>query len=573
MFQRSTVAQAVSIIVALAAAIIRQDAVYITFGIVALVGAVLVIVARRSLNQQPDQQPPFGGNSLSERINRMFQRNEEVNEMVKKAMTPAKAPAKAQKEIEVTPLQMEAVEISKLFRDAYDIPAYIDYRRQSAIIETPRNILYRIDNRRPFPMGAIMNRLDDIARDIHRYARKSKGPAVVASLIDSQPPYLAVSRQDPQPHLWANREWKRRPLTTCIGDYWDGPERTPLVLNIEGKACTIPAGLFCGQPRSGKSRTLHGALLGMLEATPPSKLHVWCVETKTDAYSIYAGLPHIQKVTGRMDDVLPILQQFEHWTTSEGAPTDGIHRLLILDEFQDLIESEEIGGTVEALIKKIMAKGPERGLRVWLATQVPDKDCYPPRLKALTAFKIACTIENDGYLKQVLGIHGANRLQPQREFIWAADGRQRTITSYWLSDDDITNEIAALRAKWGGATTITNRGRGGAEVGQPRGRAGQQPSETMLKSGAGSGADPGAGVGQGFSTRVDPIYVAKGAAFPLATTRPLTDEECLVVADLAASGLSKNQLQSHVYGGSKNSKKGACITEALQRAEVLNGKA
>ena len=168
--------------------------------------------------------------------------------------------------------------------------------------------------------------------------RRGKGDNVSVMLMHSQPLYLQVSRIDPQPNLWADRKWKRSPLVTSIGDYWDGPQRQPAIIDMYGKNTEMYNALFAGQPGSGKTTILRIALLGLLESSKPEQLHVYSLDPNSNALELFAGIPHIRVATSDPDEIGNIINQFDAWCNDATKPTDNAHRLLIIDEFHTLID-------------------------------------------------------------------------------------------------------------------------------------------------------------------------------------------------------------------------------------------
>lgn len=542
-----------------AAAAVLSATAYLAFRtfpqILARQAAVEAAEAKAKSVAQSQAAPPM--DYLKSRLADIFSEEEAVDRLIEELDLKATQPATgtATKE-NVNIYQRDAIEINRILDRTYGVPASINWKRRRAISLTPLHVLYELDTEDNFALTGLVNRLDDLARALHGATRKKGTDPIRISVIpDTQPLLLQVSRPDPQPHSWADRAWKRRPMNACLGDYWDGPTRTPLLLDLFGKETTLANGLFCGQPRSGKSRCVHAGLLGLMESTRPTELHVYAIETKTNAYSMYNGLPHFKQAIGDMEGVLPMLRQFAAWATPAGKPTDGAHRHLIFDEFQDVMRDPQIGAEAAALMAQIMAKGSEMGLRVWLVTHVPDRESYPSNLKPLTHFKIAFRIENDNYMVQQMAVVGARTLTAKKEFIFVGDGINRVATAFNLDDETLSTEIDLLHEKWG-----SSRKKVGITTGD---RVGIKRRST----GDRSGARVGITTGDRGSTRVGDIDPVN---FPI-PTRDLTDAEAGEVYRLyTEESLGTNQLQNIVFGG-KSGPRGKLIVAALERARSLDG--
>lgn len=563
-----------SVIVAVLAVWLQPHPISYSYAAFVVVGSANVIYRKyQPFDPEPKETQAKTQTEQPSPLSWIRERSKEMKEMT---MNKPSAQVKERpKIVDPTPEQREGKRISEVLVKELRFNCVVDYLKTSNMYLTPTSIMYPLLERSAIDANALADKTDSIARAIAKH-RSAKNVRV--QLLDTQPLYLQVSRPDPQPHLWADRQWKRKPMFTCIGDRWIGGQREPITLELFGEDCAMANGLFCGQPRSGKSRNVHIALLGLLESTSAKHLHVWAVDMNSKAYTQYEGLPQFQGFYGEKADIVALLEQFAAWCTVKEAPTDGRHRLLIFDEFQMAMEDEEIGNRVFELIKFIMAAGPKYGIRVWIVTQVPDKNCYPPRLKPLTHFTVAHYMQNDGYVKQQLQIHGSSQLQEKHECILLAGGAQKVVTTYWLPDAEMQASLGELRAKYkvgtGGSTNFTNSlpttatnslkvgttgtklGTGGEKVGTnlvaPTTNSTSYTPSTNFTSTVGSGGN----------TRVKGVYVCK---FPLELVRVLTDEEVSSAIEQINADRS-----AYLYGGKISQNK---IAKFLFNEENISPKA
>lgn len=491
---------------------------------------------------------PFGGfggfgdfGRVAKALNMVRSRNDEV---VTESAAATEQEEQERPKQKGTPLQVEAVKIGAFLRNEYGLNVGVNPFKDGAIMQTPLHNLIRLIERSPVDIGRIQANSKAIGRHVYGL-RNGKGGMVTVRAVDTQPLYLQVSRQDPQPHLWSDREWDRHPMETCLGDYWMGNVRIPLTVNLFGPGTDLANGLFCGQPGSGKTTVLRLALLGLFESTGPEDLHVYSIDTKANALSIFRKLPHMKATTSNFDEAAEIIEQFVEWCKDESRPTDGAHRLLVIDEFHDIISE----GDNHANLSKIMNKGREFGIRVWACTPVPDRYTYPPGLKGVTHFKVAGMVENDGYLKNPLGVYGASNLIPKREVIFKGVGLNHQIATFWLPDDEMAKEIERIGAMYGVRITADS--------------IFAKPKEVRISA---DFAD---------LRRSSPMPVVD---FPISPARELTDDEAVAAyrmwnqADKSVrshNAKSMNKLYHDVFGGPGGGDRRKYLKEAFDRAEKL----
>lgn len=466
-----------------------------------------------------------------------FVQPEEDQEVVP---TPVKQPVTGQK-VKVAPpkvkkqpntsaklgyYEKEAMTIGEQLQGTYQIPVKI---KPEEIIKSWNYVTYPLT---PLKAGVKLANLvkveTDLARDIsalHRIKYGDNGRVEVMT-IDAHPKtLLQVTRANPQPLTWAERNPMTRPLTTCFGFYQEGVDPTPATIDIGGEDSDYINGGFFGQPGSGKTNTLINALDQLLEVTSPSMINVYGIDMKKNVFNRYDQVPHFRQFTSDPDQAINILDQFVIWCHNKTAPTDRKYRLLIIDEFQMLITHSEHGEAALQKITKIMQTGREFGIRVWLATQNPNADNYPTGLKPLTHFKVCGYIQNDDYVRRQLDIYGANKITQKRELIFvdAASTIHRT-TNFWVTQAEREEMRLRLATKW-----------------QPYG----DPMEIEREE-----------------LKPDP----KQVQFPITERRPLSPVEKRAVRYLKQEGWSLNAISDHVYG-SKDKFKLQWIKEAIDEQE------
>jgi len=85
-------------------------------------------------------------------------------------------------------------------------------------------------------------------------------------------------------------------------------------------------------------------------------------------------------------------------------------RVLVIDEFQDLITEKATAQAFFTGIKRLGAKARAAGIHLILATQRPDRDTVPPIIKANLGGKIALQVASKVNSRIVLDDGGAEKL-------------------------------------------------------------------------------------------------------------------------------------------------------------------
>lgn len=447
--------------------------------------------------------------------------------------------------------QEEAAVINRQLRQIHKLNCGIDLKKAGAIKVTPDFVIYTLRQTGPLRFDDLRRIEDDLAREINDLHRNHRAGEVSVLAVNSQPMVLQVSRQRPQKLLWADRKWQGRPLQTTLGRYWHGVEEHELVLDLAGNASEYINGAFFGQPGAGKSTALHIALIGLLESTPPEQLEVYCIDLKANAYAVYRNVPHVRQVANTIGDAMDILETFATWCMAEGRPEDDKHRLLLVDECQMLLTHSQYGDHALTLLGRILEAGREAGIRVWTATQNPDAQSYPSKLKPRTHWMAAAAIRNDDYIRRQLKIYGAAKLRGKGELIFVGPYGDYRVKTFWLTKNDQEQAIDGLVRRWG-----------------PRYRVDMGVDMTRY--------EPDMPVDMGrYEPDISPDMsafplVAIEKHFPIGEARPLTDGEAKLVRFMATleryqynGKPSMSKLVPAVYG-SRDPQRTEWVREALE---------
>jgi len=371
-----------------------------------------------------------------------------VQRVVQPAVQVVAPPDPPREALNLNFYQKEAVVINRQLADVYKLNLAIDFRYPQAIVKTPTKVVYRTVQTGPVTFDRAKRIADDLARDINTLYRqkvldRKKWRQVKVTVADAQPIVFQVTRAEPQNQAWEARP-SLDPFQTCVGFYLDGSEMEPQILDIARKDSQHGFGIWIGQQRSGKSRSMEAALNQLL-ANTPAGLELYGIDLNGRLFDNYKGVPQFKEGACTMEDAIPILAMFAKWCEAQYAPEDGVVRLLVIDEFHKLLEHEKLGAEALGYIKTIMREGGKYLLRLWAATQNPSAENYPSALKPLTQFTLCSRIQNDLYIRNILQIFGASDLLPKVEQLYVGPEGDRTLATFWYDDDQVKASLTELR--------------------------------------------------------------------------------------------------------------------------------
>jgi len=107
----------------------------------------------------------------------------------------------------------------------------------------------------------------------------------------------------------------------------------------------------------------------------------------------------------------------------QASASDRIERrVLVIDEFQDLITDKKSAKAFFGGIKRLGAKARAAGVHMILATQRPDRDTVPPIIKANLGGRIALRVGSQTNSRIILDQGGAETLLGKGD-LYASLGR------------------------------------------------------------------------------------------------------------------------------------------------------
>lgn len=473
---------------------------------------------------------------------------------------PAVAPKKTTVNKAMGFYEIEVMALTRLLKTHYRLNAEVT---AEGMFKAPRFVAYKVIQTGALKFDKLQAAEFDLAREINDIHRNNAFGPVSIMFTQTQPIWLQITNPKPYRLEWADRYnlWNPKPFDCITGVYYEGATAKPLVINIKGKNSPFINGGWFGQPGAGKSTDMHMALTSLLEYTSPNELHLYGIDIAKNVWQRYQGVPHLKRCARDIEEALRILKQFSDWCQADGLKIDGIHRLLVIDECQDLLTDPVHGKIALKYLSDILSKGREFGIRVWMATQNPDSDCYPSKLKPKTHFMCCCHILNDDYVSSELKIVGASKMTEKEEFMYVGPGLETRVTMYEFTDQDLESSIETIIKKWG--------------YGEQEAKAPEK--ELIAKPPVAATITPPP------STMVQPAPKSRlGAEHRwMLDHRMLTPDEAETLIEIINAEdprsekfhyrgeLSENRVIIWVYEGSKNEEKSAWVKEVLVKGGLL----
>ena len=308
---------------------------------------------------------------------------------------------------------------------------------------SPDHYIYMLEDTGQHATSKLRSFTEDFENGVFDF-RGGKGSTPKVT-ITTAPLAIRVTRPEPVPLPWSANRANRGPLKVALGAYWASEQESVIVDFAHNN---FAVGAFYGGQGSGKSVLLEVALVGLLRSAGVDKFEVYGIDQKSDVFSHYASLPQV-KFAGSTDaDAMNILRYVARLCEAEHNPNDGRYRFLLIDECQTLLEESDRAEEFQGLLKLILRRGRGLGIRVIMATQIPDRNALPPAFKGLVHYQAGGKTRNASYLANQLGLKGCNKIKNAGEFVsdWL-DGR--TFRAFNLEESDRFAEIKMLEKAYG----------------------------------------------------------------------------------------------------------------------------
>jgi S-DNA-T family DNA segregation ATPase FtsK/SpoIIIE len=252
---------------------------------------------------------------------------------------------------------------------------------------------------------------------------------------------FVVTRKTPSPvYLEPLLEGKSEWLTERPGRFIVGQEPTGKILVGDFSDGSTAHLLIAGQTGSGKSVFLQSLLASLVQFHGPESIRFNLVDPKRVTFtsaSFNSSLSaHLQApISFDAEDTLPLIQQLvdlmeERYILfataqvtdilefNEANPENKLERrLLVIDEFQDLLTEKEQAKEFCLGIKRLGAKARAAGIHLVLATQRPDREAVPSSIKANLTGRIAFQVGSSQNSRIILDKGGAEKLLGQGDML------------------------------------------------------------------------------------------------------------------------------------------------------------
>jgi S-DNA-T family DNA segregation ATPase FtsK/SpoIIIE len=199
--------------------------------------------------------------------------------------------------------------------------------------------------------------------------------------------------------------------------------------------------LVAGQTGSGKSVFIQSLIASLVQFHGPNAIRFTLIDPKRVTFigasfkaavsahlagpirfDVEEALPAIEQLVDLMEERYRLFEKAQVADITEfneqEQPGDRLERrLLVIDEFQDLIGERDPAKTFFAGIKRLGAKARAAGIHMVLATQRPDKDTVPPIIKANLSGKIALQVSTKTNSRIVIDTGGAEALHGKGDLL------------------------------------------------------------------------------------------------------------------------------------------------------------
>lgn len=292
----------------------------------------------------------------------------------------------------------------------------------------PRTYLIEVSR----PHGSVGG-LDRAAQDVQHRLASERGIELHYEKTGGHRRF-SVARRNPKaiflgPLLEAKLEW----LSAQAGRFVLGQEPDGKVVVGDFSDASAAHLLVAGQTGSGKSVFLQSLLASLVRYHGPEGIRFNLVDPKrvtfTSAGFRSAMAAHLESpISFDAEETLPLVEQLvdlmedRYRLFAEAQVTDVLEfnearpqarlerRILVVDEFQDLLTDKKVAKDFCAGVQRLGAKARAAGIHMVLATQRPSADVLPPIIKANLCGKIAFQVSSATNSRIVLDQVGAERL-------------------------------------------------------------------------------------------------------------------------------------------------------------------
>jgi S-DNA-T family DNA segregation ATPase FtsK/SpoIIIE len=203
----------------------------------------------------------------------------------------------------------------------------------------------------------------------------------------------------------------------------------PLGLDIDGRVFWVDLAepimtsiLIGGTSGSGKSVLLRAVVISLLLCSPPDSLSFTLIDPKRVTFTDMKTLRCLEEGTILLDTDMAMealqttVEEMERRYVlmeeagvpdiagyNEKAPEKLKRRVLIIDEYADMIVSSQTRAALELFVQRICQKGRAAGIHLILATQRPDAKVVTGIIKANLQLRVALKVTSKANSQIILG--------------------------------------------------------------------------------------------------------------------------------------------------------------------------
>jgi len=353
---------------------------------------------------------------------------------------------------------VEAQLLDKFF--ANKIPKSLPYSvkriKDTRLVQVnPKYVCYPIH----VPLGVSLADLKRVQADLERIIFDNRSRYGITDevkiLIQEQPSQIVVARVDPLTLTYASRPRDGKPRFMLLGKSFVGGKSQPEFINLNHPdTCHV---LVAGKTGCGKSRILYQMILSACEHSEPTDLQIALVDIGGKALSAFSKLPHCAAYVTELAETKALLSHFEKQLVG-AQDTYTTRTMIVIDEAPALTSTgdKETDNEFARLLKVLAERGRAYGISLVLGAQNPTDSSVPVEVRRNLGVRVAGMCSESAMSEIILdkGNREAADLTLQGTFIVRHSGQSRLTFSYYLTDDEMINEIARLKVEYDPCTQI-----------------------------------------------------------------------------------------------------------------------
>lgn len=347
---------------------------------------------------------------------------------------------------------VEAQLLDKFF--ANKIPKSLPYSvkriKDTRLVQVnPKYVCYPIH----VPLGVSLADLKRVQADLERIIFDNRSRYGITDevkvLIQEQPSQIVVARVDPLTLTYASRPRDGKPRFVLLGKSFVGGKSQAELINLNHPdTCHVLVG---GKTGCGKSRMLYQMILSACEHSEPSDLQIALVDIGGKALSAFSKLPHCAAYVTELAETKALLSHFEKQLVG-AQDTYTTRTMIVIDEAPALTSTgdKETDTEFARLLKVLAERGRAYGISLVLGAQNPTDSSVPVEVRRNLGVRVAGMCSESAMSEIILdkGNREAADLTLQGTFIVRHSGQSRLTFSYYLTDEEMINEIARLKSEY-----------------------------------------------------------------------------------------------------------------------------